>query len=245
MPHPAIRVVLSMTGAVCVTLITSALDTSPTVRLIGAALGAAVPALFNVGGPHGVAAGLGVTAAVLGVTYSGFLAADVAADRPLTFPAPAKVQEQVANGSDSSSPTGTAEQVEVPDLDGQPYADAQEALVDAGLVVELEVVAAEGEEPGTVVGQDPSPGEHVDAGARVQLSIAGSELPDVHAQQSDQAATELQNRGFEVSITTTEVDSAEEDGLVVDQEPDAGLALPGASVALTVGAFVTPVTTEP
>jgi hypothetical protein len=244
MQHPAIRVVLSMTGAVCVTLITNALDATPTQSLIGATLGAAVPALLSAGGPHGVAIGLGVTAAVLGVTYAGFTAADVAADRPLTFPAPAKVQEQVEDGSASSSTTETTEQVEVPDLDGEPFADAQEALTAASLGVELEFVASDGEELGTVVGQDPAPGNRVDTGDRVTLSIASVELPDVNEQRADEAVTELQNRGFEVSTTTTEVDSAEQDGVVVGQDPDAGF-VPEASVALTVGDFVAPATTEP
>jgi eukaryotic-like serine/threonine-protein kinase len=56
--RPATRVVLAMISSICVTLINNALDTSPTVTLIGAALAAAVPALITAGGPHGVALGV-------------------------------------------------------------------------------------------------------------------------------------------------------------------------------------------
>lgn len=116
------RVLLSMIAATCVTLITNALDTSPTVSLVGATLAAAVPALITAGGPYGIGLGVGVTAAALGVTYLGFTAVDVRADRPLTFPAPKKVEEQLGvttvstdtteteTGETETTPTTTAEE---------------------------------------------------------------------------------------------------------------------------------------
>ena len=96
--RPGTAVVLAIVGSVCATLITNALDTSPTVSLIGAALAAAVPALMTLGGAHGVVLGVGVTAAALGVTYVGFTAADAATDRPQTFPLPENVRERVEDG---------------------------------------------------------------------------------------------------------------------------------------------------
>jgi hypothetical protein len=85
-----------MVGSVCGTLITGALDTSPTVRLVGAVLGAAVPTLISYAGPHAhVRAGVGiaVTALALFVTYGGFTLFDFATDRPKTFPLPPAVPE--------------------------------------------------------------------------------------------------------------------------------------------------------
>jgi hypothetical protein len=72
---PHAQLLLAMVGSVCGTLITGALDTSPTVRLVGAVLGAAVPTLISYAGPHAhVRAGVGiaVTAVALFVTYGGF-----------------------------------------------------------------------------------------------------------------------------------------------------------------------------
>jgi mono/diheme cytochrome c family protein len=103
----AARVLLSMLAATCVTLIANALDTSPTVSLIGAALAAAVPALITAGGPYGLGLGVGVTAAALGATYLGFIAVDVTTDRPLTFPAPKKVEEQLGVTTVSTDTTET------------------------------------------------------------------------------------------------------------------------------------------
>jgi hypothetical protein len=59
--------VLALLSSICVTLITSALDTSPTVSLIGATLAAAVPALINAGGTHGALLGVGLLVVALGV----------------------------------------------------------------------------------------------------------------------------------------------------------------------------------
>jgi hypothetical protein len=120
-PSPATRVVLAMLSSICVTVITNALDTSPTVSLIGATLAAAVPALINAGGTHGALLGVGLTAVALGVTYVGFTAFDTATDRPPTFPVPAKVQQQ----ADPVVPPGN---IELPDVVGSVYGDAEAKL---------------------------------------------------------------------------------------------------------------------
>jgi mono/diheme cytochrome c family protein len=105
------RVLLSIIAATCATLIANALDWSPTVSLVGAALAAAVPALITAGGPYGIGLGVGVTAAALGVTYFGFTAVEATTDRPLTFPAPERVEEQlgVTTVSTDTGETATGE----------------------------------------------------------------------------------------------------------------------------------------
>jgi hypothetical protein len=110
--------VVAILGSICGTLITGALDTSPTVRLVGAALGSAVPTLVTFAGPYrrlrlGIAAG--VTAVALFVTYGGFTLFDFATDRNETFPLPAAAP-------DPSPSTGNGGTGEPPD----PQTDADE-----------------------------------------------------------------------------------------------------------------------
>jgi outer membrane biosynthesis protein TonB len=90
-PSASGRLALAVVGSVCGALITGALNTSPTVTLIGAALGSAVPALVTFAGPAqalrtGVA--IAVTGVALFITYGGFTLFDYATDRAETFPAP-------------------------------------------------------------------------------------------------------------------------------------------------------------
>jgi hypothetical protein len=94
--RPGTQVVLAMIGSVCGALLTGALNTSPTGRLIGAALGAAIPTLVGYAGPYGklrVGAGIGVTALALFLTYGGFTLFDYAADRSETFPLPSAMPD--------------------------------------------------------------------------------------------------------------------------------------------------------
>jgi hypothetical protein len=87
----SVQVALAVVGSVCGTLITSALDTSPTVTLIGAVLGSAIPTLVTFAGRyHHLRAGVGiaVTVAALFITYGGFTMFDFATDRTHTFPLP-------------------------------------------------------------------------------------------------------------------------------------------------------------
>jgi hypothetical protein len=82
---------LAMLGALLGTLITLLLDTTPTVRAIGAVLGALIPTLVGHVGPWPyprAAMGIGVTLVALGMTYGGFTVFDYAADKEATFPIP-------------------------------------------------------------------------------------------------------------------------------------------------------------
>jgi hypothetical protein len=82
---------LAMLGALLGTLITLLLDTTPTVRAIGAILGALIPTLVGHVGPWRyprAAVGVGVTLVALGMTYGGFTIFDYAADKEETFPIP-------------------------------------------------------------------------------------------------------------------------------------------------------------
>lgn len=79
---------LAVIGAVLATLVIGALNTSPAARLIGAALGAAIPVLVTSGGAQGLALSMLVTGGALFITYGGFTIFDYAEDREATFPIP-------------------------------------------------------------------------------------------------------------------------------------------------------------
>lgn len=104
--RPWTPVVLAMIGSVCGTLITDALDTTPTVRLIGAVLGAAIPTLVTYAGSYShlrASVGIAVTAVALFVTYGGFTLVDFATDQPKTFPLPPAVPEPDEEESSAST----------------------------------------------------------------------------------------------------------------------------------------------
>jgi PASTA domain len=242
---PWTRVVVAMIAAVCATLITNALDTSPTVSLIGATLAAAVPALITAGGRQGAAIGVGVTAAALVVTYVGFTAADAASDRPMTFPAPSAVKDRVEDGEPTVTTDGPKEEVEVPDVVGKLYEDAERELQDAGFNVTRE--DTESNEPAEqVVDQDPDAGTRVEEGAAITLSVslgpAGPvTVPTVTELTEAEAASVLQESGFEVTVTRQDVDDPTQDGVVLAQSPSGGEeANRGDSVTVTVGQLPNP-----
>jgi hypothetical protein len=233
--RPATRVVLAMISSICVTLINSALDTSPTVTLIGAALAAAVPALITAGGPHGVTLGIAVTAVALFVTYGGFTVFDYATDRPKTFPLPEAVPEP-----DEPETNGPGTEVDVPDVVGTSYADAEARLQSAGFGVTREDVESI-EPPETVVEQDPTADERVDEGTTITLSVsveAPGELtvPNVTGLTEAEATSMLEELGFEVSVVRQDVADESQVGVVLGQDPPGETeANPGDPVTLTVG----------
>jgi hypothetical protein len=233
--RPGTRVVLAMISSICVTLINNALDTSPTVTLIGAALAAAVPALITAGGRHGVALGIGVTAVALLVTYGGFTVFDYATDRPQTFPVPEAVPEP-----DENAQNETETEVAVPDVVGASFVDAEATLQSAGLIVTREDVESI-EPPETVLEQDPPADERVDEGTTITLSVsveAQAELtvPNVTGLTEADASARLRELGFEVIVVPEDVTDESQVGVVLRQEPPGDTeANSGDPVTLTVG----------
>jgi beta-lactam-binding protein with PASTA domain len=131
--------------------------------------------------------------------------------------------------------------VSVPNVVGQPYANAAGALKGASFsVVRVNVESDEAE--GVVVAQDPPAGTSVPVGTKVTLSVskgpAQSQVPDVTFQTQADAASMLRSAGFEVATVTQDVTDPSEDGLVLEQDPAAGtLANPGVVVTITVGSL--------
>jgi beta-lactam-binding protein with PASTA domain len=142
------------------------------------------------------------------------------------------------------------EQVSVPDLVGDQEDDARSALADAGLKADVSEEESEDQDPGTVLRQDPGSGKQVDKGSTVKLVVAKAppavDVPDVVDQSEDDARQALRDAGFEVRVRRETVDTLDQDGTVIDQDPAGGEQLKkGSRVTLVVGRFEPPLNPEP
>jgi eukaryotic-like serine/threonine-protein kinase len=142
------------------------------------------------------------------------------------------------------------EQVTVPDVVGNSEADARSALENAGLQVDVAESESEDEDPGTVLAQDPEGGGEVSKGSTVTITLATAppqvEVPDVIDQSEQDATAALTGAGFEVRRHVEDVDTLDQDGVVVDQAPAGGERLSrGSRVTITVGRFTPPLDPEP
>lgn len=136
----------------------------------------------------------------------------------------------VSSGSDA---------VEVPDLVGMGENAAIQELNDAGLRLGNTTQEETGEEdPGTVLGSSPSPGEEVAPETAVDLVVAAAitevEVPDLGGMSQEQAQDAL----GEADLTGTfigEPTGDVEPGQVVRQEPGAGTGVaPGSTVQVVI-----------
>jgi serine/threonine-protein kinase len=127
-------------------------------------------------------------------------------------------------------------QTEVPDVIGETRDDAIATLARRDLDHSVhEVFSAE--DPGTVVGQDPKPGETVNVGTRVRLNVSKGKrpvvVPPVVGQPFENAKSALEGAGFRV--TRRNVESTDPAGTVVGQDPAANTEVaPGATIVLSV-----------
>ena len=124
----------------------------------------------------------------------------------------------------------------VPDVLGQPVAEAVEDLQAAGLGSRQVEVFAD-QEAGTVVKQDPAGGGKLTKGATVELTVSKGPkpvtVPDVVGMPSSEATKTLRDAGFEANIVA--VASTEPAGTVLAQNPQSGTeAAKGTSVRVNV-----------
>ena len=142
------------------------------------------------------------------------------------------------------------EQVGVPDVVGDQEDDARSALEDAGLRADVSEEESEGEDPGTVLRQDPGSGAKVDKGSTVTLVVAKAppavDVPDVVDDERAAAQNALRDAGFEVRVREETVDTLDQDGIVISQNPAGGDQLrKGSRVTIVVGKFEPPLNPEP
>jgi len=132
-----------------------------------------------------------------------------------------------------------AKPVPVPDVTGQPYANAKSALEGQGFVVtRLDIQSDQAK--GVVVSQDPPPGTDVSKGSKVTLSVSKgpvtTTVPDVTTQNQAAAESILRGSGFTVAVVYEPVNDPSQDGIVTQQDPPAGTdAQSGEVVTITVG----------
>jgi serine/threonine-protein kinase len=126
--------------------------------------------------------------------------------------------------------------VEVPNVKGRSRDDAIAAIVGAKLKPKVREVFNKAD-PGTVVAQAPAGGELVNEGSTVQINVSKGleplDVPNVIGQQYDNAAGQLQGRGF--AVARRDVDSSQPKDTVIDQQPKGGSELArGGTVTLYV-----------
>jgi eukaryotic-like serine/threonine-protein kinase len=116
-------------------------------------------------------------------------------------------------------------QVSIPTVAGQPQAEAESALREAGLDVTTEEVFSDAVDDGNVIDTTPAAGTLVERGTAVTLRVSKGaervEVPDVGGETEDNARSAIEGAGLRVGKITEE-ESEEEPGTVLSQSPAAG-----------------------
>ena len=137
------------------------------------------------------------------------------------------------------------EKAPVPELVGRSREEAERLLADVGLRAAVTERESDEADPGTVLEQDPAAGTQLAEGATVELVLAKAPaevpVPDVTGQSEEDATKALEDAGFEVATEEAPATAAEEDGLVITQDPAGDETLPkGSEVTITIGRFTEP-----
>ena len=155
------------------------------------------------------------------------------------------VAEGVAIGTDpaagTQAPAGTTvtlfvstgpSTVEVPDVVGQPVADAVAELEGLGFTTSQEEQSSDDVEEGLVISTNPSGGTAVAPGTEVVVVVSTGpddvEVPDFVGMTVDEANAAAETAGLEVTFVE-DPDDPDPDGLVVEQDPAAGELVPAGS----------------
>jgi serine/threonine-protein kinase len=113
-----------------------------------------------------------------------------------------------------------APKVEVPDVEGLTYAEAESALEDKGFQVEKKTQEST-ETPDTVLSQDPDGGTSKEKGSTVTVTVARQTaqvtVPDVTGKTPDEAKQLLEAKGLVLGSQSTEESTAQEEGKIFEQ----------------------------
>jgi serine/threonine-protein kinase len=129
--------------------------------------------------------------------------------------------------------------VTVPDVTGQPFANARSALLGQSFTV-VRVDIDSTQPKGDVVASDPPPGTSVPNGSKVTLSVSKgpgtTRVPDVTGENQSDATATLRQAGFAVGVVVQPVTDPGSDGIVISQDPGGGQkGTSGETVVITVG----------
>jgi len=137
--------------------------------------------------------------------------------------------------------------VSVPDVTGQPFANANSALRGQGFtVVRTDINSTQPK--GTVVSTDPPPGASVPNGSKITVTVSKgpgqTQIPDVTSQNQSDATKILKDAGFAVGVVYQPVTDPGSDGIVISQNPVGGQqGTRGETVVITVGQLTQSTTT--
>jgi serine/threonine-protein kinase len=113
-----------------------------------------------------------------------------------------------------------APKVEVPDVEGQSFDDAQRALEDKGFEVEKETKEST-ETPDTVLSQDPEGGTSREKGSTVTLTVARETsqvtVPSLLGLSPADAEQRLKDKGLVLGSQTEEESAAQPEGTIFEQ----------------------------
>jgi len=135
-----------------------------------------------------------------------------------------------------------ADTVAVPPVAGQSFDQAKAALEGVGFTVERRDEPNNTVASGTVIGTEPGAGAQAAPGSNVVVIVStGADKVTVEdVEDLDQAAAEsiLRGQGLNVTVETSSVDRPNEDGKVIQQNPDGGSEVDaGTTVTIIVGVF--------
>jgi len=132
-------------------------------------------------------------------------------------------------------------QVEVPDVVGKSFDEAQSTLQAAGFKV-TRVDKESDKSAGTVLSQNPKSGGRIDSGSTIALTVAKEPsqvpVPDVTGEDAPAAIAALSGQGFVIDQQSKDVPTPDGDGVVLEQSPAGGKkAKKGSKVTIVVGKF--------
>jgi serine/threonine-protein kinase len=124
-----------------------------------------------------------------------------------------------------------AQQVQVPSLVKLSQSDATKALAAAHLAVGVVT-------PQDSLNQSLPPGQTVDVGTKVNLTVASGNaaLPNVFGQDVNAATNTLQQAGFRVAVKQQPTADPNQLNKVLAQSPNGSTARAGSTITITVGA---------
>ena len=200
---------------------------TPVPDLLGLAQAQAEAALTSVG------LTLGTVGEVFSDTVAGGLVVNQEPAAGTTVVSGTSVAVTVSLGPASNGTT-------VPDLLGLTQTQAEAALTSVGLTLgTVSEAYSDTVTAGLVVTQEPAAGAPVSSGSAIAISVSlGPEsviVPDVVGLSQANAQTALTNAGLTVGATNEAYSESVAAGLVISQEPPAGVTAPrGSSVTITV-----------
>ncbi|MCL6471487.1 MAG: Stk1 family PASTA domain-containing Ser/Thr kinase [Firmicutes bacterium] len=126
---------------------------------------------------------------------------------------------------------GQKKVVEVPNVQGKTFEEAESILKKAGLkIAERDREFSNTMEPGRIISQDPGPGEKKDAGSTVYVVLSKGKnmkkVPDVTGDREATAASKLMKAGLDIGDTKNEFSDEVDEGTVIRTDPEAGQEVP-------------------